>query len=131
MKIKKGDLIRVMVGRDRGREVKIERVFPKKGTVLAIGVNQYKKHRKPAQDKSGEVVTLDRPLDVSKVALVCPKCKQITRVGYKIIDTKKIRICRKCDQDVDVKQIQNPKSPNSAKATSDKQNLRVKTKSKK
>lgn len=105
MKIKKGDLIRVMIGRDRGREAKVERVFPKKKTVLVIGVNQYKKHRKPAQDKPGEVVTLDRPLDVSKVALLCPKCKQVTRVGYKIIDDKKVRVCRKCDQDIDAKQI--------------------------
>lgn len=120
MKIKKGDLIRVTTGRDKGREVKVERVFPKKGLVLAVGVNQYKKHRKPMGDKPGEVVTLDRPIDVSKIALVCPKCKQPTRVGYKIIDNKKIRICRKCDQDIDTK------SPDSAKASSGKQKLKVK-----
>lgn len=105
MKIKKGDLIKVTAGRDKGREVKVERVFPKKGTVLAVGVNQYKKHRKPMGDKPGEVVTLDRPIDVSKIALVCPKCKQPTRVGYKFLDGKKIRICRKCDQDIDTKQV--------------------------
>lgn len=101
IKIKKGDLVAVTVGKDSGRTGKIERVYPAQGVVLIAGINQYKKHRKAqGGNKPGEIVTLDRPIDVAKVALVCPKCKQPTRVGYRIQDDKKIRVCRKCDQDI-------------------------------
>lgn len=101
MKIKKGDLIRVTAGRDRGREAKVEKVYPADSLVLVPGVNQYKKHVKPqGEGRPGEVVTLSRPLSLGKVALVCPKCKQITRVGYRFDKDKKVRVCRKCDQDI-------------------------------
>ena len=102
IKIKKGDLVAVTVGKDSGRTGKIERVYPAQGAVLIVGINQYKKHRKAqGENKPGEIVTLDRPIDVAKVALVCPRCKQQTRVGYRIQGDKKIRVCRKCDQDID------------------------------
>lgn len=98
MKIKKGDLIQVMAGRDRGREVQVESVLLKKGEVFLPGINQYKKHRKPMNGQPGEILTLSRPMDVSKVALVCPKCKKPTRVGYKMEKDKKVRFCRKCKE---------------------------------
>lgn len=99
MKIKKGDLIRVTAGKDRGREGKVERAWPDK--ILVPGVNQYKKHVKPqGEGKPGEIVTLARPLPVGNVALVCPKCKQQTRVGYKFINDKKVRVCRKCKNEI-------------------------------
>ena len=101
MKIKKGDLVQVMVGKDRGRQVKVDRVELKKQTVFLAGVNQYKKHRKSqAKDQPGEIVTLNRPVKTANVAVVCSKCKQITRVGYKWVERKKIRICRKCDMEI-------------------------------
>lgn len=101
MKLRKGDQIIVTTGKDRGREAKIERVFIKDGKVLVPGVNQYKKHRKPqGEGRPGEIVTLDRPLPVNNVALVCPKCKQRTRVGFRFQDGKKIRVCRKCEADI-------------------------------
>jgi large subunit ribosomal protein L24 len=100
MKLHKNDIILVTAGKDSGKQAVISKVFPKKGKVLLEGVNQYKKHVKPAQGRVGEIVTLSRPLDVSKVALVCPKCKQPTRVGYRFQDDKKIRVCRKCDSDI-------------------------------
>ena len=100
LKLKKGDNVVVSVGRDSGKQGKIERVWPKEMTVLVAGVNQYKKHMKKQQDRPGEIVVLSRPIDTSKVALVCPKCKQPTRVGYRMQDGKKIRICRKCKADI-------------------------------
>jgi large subunit ribosomal protein L24 len=101
IKLNKGDTVVVLVGKDRGRQAKIERVFLKDKTVLLPGINQYKKHRKPqGEGKSGEIVTLDRPISVAKVALVCTKCKQATRVGYRFLGEKKIRVCRKCDADI-------------------------------
>lgn len=99
MKIKKGDLVKVTAGKDKGREGKVERVWIDK--ILVPGVNQYKKHVKPqGEGRPGEIVTLSRPLPVGNVALVCPKCKQQTRVGYKFINDKKVRICRKCKNEI-------------------------------
>lgn len=98
MKLKKGDNVRISTGKDRGREGKIEKVYPSEGKVLVLGINQYKKHKKSqGQNQPGEILTLNRPLAVAKVALICPKCKQPTRVGYKITGDTKIRVCRKCD----------------------------------
>lgn len=102
MKLLKNDTIIVTAGKDNGKQAVVTKVFPKKGTVLVEGVNQYKKHVKPSQGRPGEIVTLSRPLNVSKVALICPKCKQPTRVGYRFQDDKKIRVCRKCDSDIEV-----------------------------
>lgn len=102
MKLKKGDLIQVTVGKDNGRQGRIERVFLDRDAILVPGVNQYKKHRKPqGENRPGEIATLDRPINVSKVALVCPKCKQLTRIGYRFVGDKKERICRKCDKPID------------------------------
>jgi len=99
MKIKKGDVVKITAGKDRGREGKVERVWADK--ILIPGVNQYKKHVKPqGEGRPGEIVTLPRPLPVGNVALVCPKCKQQTRVGYKFINEKKVRICRKCKNEI-------------------------------
>ena len=101
IKLHKGDLVVVSAGKDRGRQVKIERVFVKKGLVMLPGLNQYKKHRKSqGQDKPGEILTISRPMTISKVALICSKCKQPTRIGWREINDKKVRFCRKCEQNI-------------------------------
>jgi len=99
MKLKKVDRVRIIAGKDRGREGVIEKVFPKEGEVLVSGINIYKKHVKPAgEGKPGGIIEFFRPLGVAKVALICPKCKQPTRVGF---DKENKRICRKCKQTID------------------------------
>ncbi len=97
MKIKKGDKVVVIAGRDRGREGVVERVYKKSGKVVVPGINQYKKHIKKS-DKSpkGGVVEIPRPLDVSKLMVKCPKCEKLTRLGFEIVKGKKNRVCRKC-----------------------------------
>ena len=101
MKIKKGDLVRVMTGKDGGKEGKVERVYLVDRRVLIPGINQYKKHQKPQGEKRpGEIVTISRPILVANVALICPKCKQPTRVGYRYLESKKMRVCRKCGEDI-------------------------------
>ncbi len=98
MKLIKGDEVKVVAGKDAGKTGKIESVDTKKAKVLVAGVNQYKRHMKrTATRQQSEVITITKPLPVSNVALLCPKCKQQTRVGYKIEKDKKVRVCRKCD----------------------------------
>lgn len=101
MKIKKGDLVKVMVGKDKGKTGKVERVYPKQNKVLIPGINLYKKHiKKNEKLPQGGVIELPRPLDASKVMLVCPSCQKPTRVGYQVTGKKKHRICRRCDQKI-------------------------------
>jgi large subunit ribosomal protein L24 len=99
MKFKKGDSIIVVLGKDNGRKGKIEKIFPKLNTVLVPGVNMYKRHMKKRDNKNpGGIIDKSRPLAVSKIALICPKCNQRTRIGYLLVQNEKTRICRKCDQ---------------------------------
>lgn len=97
MKFKKGDKIKVIAGKDKGRDGVIEKVYTKQDKVLITGVNIYKKHvKKNEQMPQGGVVEVPRPLDVAKIALVCPKCKKKTRIGYEMAKDKKYRKCNKC-----------------------------------
>lgn len=102
MKFKIGDSVKITLGKDKGREGKIEKIFPKRGTVLIPGVNIYKKHVKAAGEVKGGVYELPRPLITSKIALICPKCKKITRIGYRIAGKEKVRICKKCKKQIDL-----------------------------
>lgn len=97
MKIRKGDTIQVMAGKDAGKKAKVESVNEKAGTVKVPDVNMYKRHvKKSEQFPQGGIIELSRPLDGSKVAIVCPKCNKITRVGYTVTEGLKKRICKKC-----------------------------------
>jgi large subunit ribosomal protein L24 len=98
MKIKKGDTVIITTGKDKGKQGIVERIFVKEGTILVPGLNLYKKHKKSqGENKPGEILTLSRPYAISKTALICPKCKQQTRVGFRWENDKKTRVCRKCD----------------------------------
>jgi large subunit ribosomal protein L24 len=101
MKLKKGDKVRVLAGKDRGREGVVERVFSIQGKVLVTGVNIYKKHTKARggeKPTSGGIIDLARPLPAGKVALICPQCHRPTKIGYKLEKKEKFRICRKCQE---------------------------------
>jgi large subunit ribosomal protein L24 len=103
IKLKTGDNVKVMIGKDKGREGKIEKIFPTESKVLIAGVTLYKKHVKGFGEVKGGVYDIPRPLAFGKVALICPKCKKITRVGFKFAGEEKIRICRKCEKGIDTK----------------------------
>jgi large subunit ribosomal protein L24 len=97
MKLRTGDQVQIIAGKDRGRKGKITKIFPQKGSVIVEGLNQYKRHLKRRSDQQpGGIVAVERPLDVSKVQLVCPTCKKLTRVGFKVSEHEKQRICKKC-----------------------------------
>lgn len=99
MKLQKGDEIQVVAGKDKGKTGKIEALFPKLGKVIVTGINQYKRHTKArSQNQPSEIVTITKPLPVSNIQFVCPKCKLITRIGFISENEKKVRICKKCGQ---------------------------------
>jgi len=101
MKFKKGDLVKIVSGKDKSKTGKIEMVLPKIEKVLVTGVNQYKRHMKArAQGQSSEIVTITKPLSSQNVALICPHCKLQTRIGFRLEKNDKIRVCRKCDKKI-------------------------------
>lgn len=97
MKLKKEDIVLVISGKDKGKKGKILRALPKRGRVMVEGVNLIKKHQKPKKTgEKGQIVEMSALIDISNVKLICSKCDQATRVGYKIVDNRKYRICKKC-----------------------------------
>lgn len=98
MKILKNDVVYVTRGKDKGKSGKVLDVLTKEAKVLVENINQYKRHKKArAQTEQSEIVTITKPLPVSNVVLICPKCKKQTRVGYKMEKDKKVRVCKKCN----------------------------------
>ena len=96
-KIKKGDTVKVIAGKDKEKEGKVLSVDAKTHKVLVEGVNMVTKHVKPKQaGQLGGRVQAEGALYASKVQLVCPKCDKLTRVAHKIEDGKKIRVCKHC-----------------------------------
>lgn len=99
MKIHKNDQVLIISGKDRSKKGKVLVVSEERNKILVEGINLRKKHVKPRKEgEKGQVVQSPAFLSVSNVKLICPKCGKGTRVGYKIIDKKKSRICKKCNQ---------------------------------
>ncbi len=97
MKIHKGDTIKIINGKDKGKTGKVLKILIKKNKVLVDGLNLYKKHVRPKnQGEKGEVVSVPRPMDVSNVMIFCSACSKAVKVGYRSDAGKKIRICKKC-----------------------------------
>ncbi len=102
MKIKTNDKVKILSGKDKGKEGKILQVFRPAEKVVVEGANIMKKHlRSRRSGDKGQVIELSAPLHVSKVALICPKCNAAARVGYKLEAGSKKRICRKCKEFID------------------------------
>lgn len=96
MHVKKGDKVKVISGKDRGKQGTILEAFPKKERVLVEGVNMIKKHAKPSQENpQGGILNQEAPIHVSNVMPIDPKTGEPTRVGYEIKNGKKARIAKK------------------------------------
>lgn len=101
MKIKKGDNVLIISGKDKGRTGKIIKALPKEMKILVEGINLKKKHVRPKKEgEKGQVVEIPAVLDISNVKIICSKCGKATRVGYKIENDVKSRICKKCKQEI-------------------------------
>ena len=99
MKIKKGDNVRVIAGKDFGKSGVIEAVFPLENKIIVKGVALAKKHVKPSRkNPQGGILDINLKIRSSNVMLVCPSCGKPTKVSYKITDGHKQRICKKCSQ---------------------------------
>ena len=97
MKVKKGDTVQVLAGNDKGKTGEVLEVIPKDSKVVVKGINVRKKHIKPRkQGEEGGIIPVECAINSSKVNVVCPKCGKATRIGYKIENDKKVRICKKC-----------------------------------
>ncbi len=103
-KIKKGDTVMVMTGESKGMKGQVQRVDPKSNRVVVAGANIVKKHQKPVQAGRGKtqtgIIEFEAPVDLSNVMLVCPKCNETTRVGYRVENGNKIRVCKNCGADI-------------------------------
>jgi large subunit ribosomal protein L24 len=105
MEIKKDDNVRVMTGKDRGKEGRVVRVKPQQGRVMVDGVALAKKHQRSSGKRSssgqqlqqGGIIDVEMFIDVSNVQLVCKSCGKPTRIGHRIEGDQKIRFCRKCE----------------------------------
>lgn len=97
MKLREGDRVKVVSGKDEGRESQIIRVLPKQNKVVVENVNTAKRHQRPTgQTMQGGIIDKDMPVDASNVMIICPECGP-TRIGYTFDkEGVKIRICRKC-----------------------------------
>jgi len=119
MKIKKGDKVQIIKGKDRvkrdkegeklakGNQGKVLAVLPTGKKILVEGLNLRHKHIRPRREgEKGQILQIPGSMNVSNVLLVCPKCNEATRVGYRLLDSdlkgkKKVRICKKCGEAID------------------------------
>ena len=102
MTVKKGDTVLVITGKDKGKTGKVLEVFPKDNRVLIDGINIVSRHKKArSQQEQSAIVKKPAPIDASNVMVVCGVCNKATRVAHKVIDGKKVRVCKKCSASLD------------------------------
>jgi len=103
MRIKKNDQIRVISGKNKGKEGKVLRHIPARDMVVVEGVNVVSRHVKPSQkNPQAGIIKQEAPIYAAKVMLVCPQCGAATRVGSSFLESgKKVRVCKKCNEIID------------------------------
>ena len=101
MKIRKNDNVMMLSGKDRGKKAKVILVLPGDNKVVVEGLNLVKRHvRARKQGQKGQIISKERAVSVSSVALVCKSCGKPTRIGYKFEGDNKVRVCKKCEAEV-------------------------------
>lgn len=101
-KIKKGDTVIVLTGKDKGKQGNVLKVFPTKGRCLVQGTNMVKRHTKPTQTNAGGIIEKEASMDLSNLAIIDPKDGKPTRVGFKILeDGKKVRFAKRSGEQID------------------------------
>ena len=102
LSIRTGDKVKIIAGKDKGKEAKVLATMPYKSRVIVERINMMKKAQRPTQkNPQGGILEIEAPLHVSNVMLVCPSCSQATRVGRKREEGTRVRVCKKCGNDID------------------------------
>ncbi len=102
MKIKKGDKVIVITGKDKGKTGEVTKAMPKENKVIVSGVNMVKRHQKPTQENAGGIVNKEAPIHVSNVAIVDPKTGKASRMGSKVLEGgRKVRIAKRSGEVID------------------------------
>jgi large subunit ribosomal protein L24 len=102
LSIRTGDKVRVITGKDKGKEAKVLATQPYNQRVIVERVNMVKKHARATQrNPKGGILEIEAPMHVSNVMLICPSCSQPTRVSRKRVDGNRVRVCKKCTNDID------------------------------
>lgn len=102
LSVRKGDKVRVIAGKDKGKEGKVLRAYPEKQRVVVERVNLIKKATRPTQKyPQGGILEIEGPIHVSNVMIVCPSCGQPSRVGRRREDGVRLRYCKKCQKEID------------------------------
>jgi len=103
-KIKKGDTVMIMTGDNKGVRGQVQRIDAKDNRVVVAGANVVKKHQKPVQAGRGKtqtgIIEFEAPISLANVMLVCPKCNEPTRVGFRMEDGTRVRVCKNCGEDI-------------------------------
>jgi large subunit ribosomal protein L24 len=101
--VKKGDMVRVIAGKEKGKSGKVAAIFSDKGRVVVENLNMVKRHTRPSRTNSeGGIIEKEAPLSASNVLLLCGSCNQATRTGMRVLDDgSKVRFCKKCNEIVD------------------------------
>ena len=102
-RIKKNDIVVVIAGKEKGKTGKVLRMIPKKDRVLVERVNMVKRHTKPGMaSRQGGIIEKEAGVHISNVKLMCGKCNEATRVGFRVLeDGRKVRFCKKCNEMID------------------------------
>ena len=102
--VKTGDRVIVIAGKDKGKTGNIKKAYVAEGKVSVEGLNMVTKAQKPmpAAGIQGGLVKFEAPMDASKVMVVCPACEKPTRIKHSVVDGKKVRVCKKCGEQLDV-----------------------------
>lgn len=95
MRIKKGDQVIVITGRDKGKTGEVVKAMPKENKVVVQGINMVKRHTRPTQESAGGIISKESPIHVSNVALIDPKSGKATRVGFKVENGQKVRVAKR------------------------------------
>lgn len=103
MKIKRNDNVMILAGKDKGKTGIVEKVFPEAGRFVVKGIALAKKHIKPSKkNPQGGIIDINLSINSSNALVVCPSCGKPTKIAYSILNDKKIRICKKCKQSLEV-----------------------------
>ena len=98
-RIKKGDIVMVLSGKDKDKKGKVLKID--EGTVVVEKINVAKKHQKPSQKFQGGIIEKPMPVSSSRIMLVCPKCNEPSKIKFTVVEDKKVRVCKSCKEVID------------------------------